>query len=134
MKEICGKCKGMASGKIAVWMYIPDDEVEIRFYCDDCVPRGCFCQMDVEDSVDSTEEGTDWEEQRQMIRNGTHPLISTHARDEEGRLLPCVEFEYSEDGFEEGISGAEVLEKMFQEAKAQGRVIYESPADDDEIE
>ena len=35
-------------GKIAVWLYMPSYDGPQRndFYCDDCVPRGCSCNME----------------------------------------------------------------------------------------
>jgi len=66
-KELCIKCKC----KIAVWTYLPSEDD--RYYCDDCVPRGCSCNIDPETGIEDT--------------------------DGLGRLLPCCEYLYDEDGF-----------------------------------
>lgn len=55
--------------KIATWEYIPSD---FRYYCEDCIPRGCSCNI----QEDGTEE-----------------------KDDKGRLLPCCEYSYSPNGF-----------------------------------
>jgi hypothetical protein len=57
---------------IAVWYYEPM-EADYR-YCDACVKRGCGCNINYK-----TQE---------------------EFRDEQGRLFPCCEYGYSEDGFE----------------------------------
>ena len=58
--------------KIATWEYMPRG---FEYYCDDCVPRGCSCNLIGDD--DSGVEATD----------------------EQGRLLPCCEFGYSQNGW-----------------------------------
>lgn len=65
VKVKCDKCHC----KIARWEYIPHSW---RYYCDDCVPRGCSCNLD---------------------DNGVE------IRDEQGRLLPCCEYDYSPNGW-----------------------------------
>lgn len=78
MKHLCIK---NTCTKMAVWFYLPGKE-DI-YYCDDCVPRGCTCRgyQEVFDE-DSPDE---WEEEL----------------DSEGRALPCVEYDYDENGFDE---------------------------------
>lgn len=67
----CRKCT-----KIAVWQYIPGSDNWA--YCDNCVPRGCPCNYD----LDSDEPD----------------------RDSLGRELPCCEYDYDENGFQsEGV-------------------------------
>jgi hypothetical protein len=68
----CQKC-----GKLAVWEYAPSDGV--GSYCDECVPRGCSCNV-----IDHRDESPDAEQDR----------------DELGRLMPCVEYWFWPDGFE----------------------------------
>ena len=51
----------------AVWFYMPGKSQ----YCDNCVPRGCSCNIDEE----TGEEMVDYD----------------------GRLFPCVEYLYSEE-------------------------------------
>jgi hypothetical protein len=105
MIELC-EC-----GKIAVWIYMPRAE----FYCDDCVSRGCDCQLDHEDDfcLRGVETLDDYNNFLKGLRDGTNPLVEKHAKDEQGRLLPCVEFMYDANGFECGSSGVDVLNKMF---------------------
>lgn len=63
----CMKCDGF---KLATWCYAPTYKM---FFCDEHVPRGCTCQLDMD-----TDE----------------PLL-----DEQNRELPCCEYDYCEDGF-----------------------------------
>ena len=35
----CGRCN-----KTATWLYLPSSS-GINFFCDDCVPRGCTCNV-----------------------------------------------------------------------------------------
>lgn len=59
--------------KMAVWYYMPgSDEIA---YCDLHIPRGCSCNVDYE-----TDE----------------PIL-----DDQDRLLPCVEYDYNELGFDD---------------------------------
>lgn len=66
VKVKCDKCHC----KIAKWEYIPRGW---EYYCDDCVQRGCSCNIDDETGIEAT--------------------------DEHGRLLPCCEYGYSENGW-----------------------------------
>ena len=61
-EEICDKCHNKA-----VWFYMPGTEK----YCDDCVPRGCSCNIDHETGLQD--------------------------KDEQGRLFPCVEYMYIDE-------------------------------------
>lgn len=45
-----------------------------RYHCDDCVPRGCSCNINHETGIEDM--------------------------DPEGRLLPCCEYDYSFDGYD----------------------------------
>ena len=69
-KASCEKC-----GRMAVWEYMPSDGDGI--FCDDCVPRGCSCNV------------IDWED--------PSPNPEQH-RDDLGRLIPCCEYWFFEDG------------------------------------
>lgn len=62
---------GKCGVEIAVWCYMPGKEH--WHYCDGCVPRGCSCNIDPETGIEDT--------------------------DSLGRLLPCCEYWYDEDGF-----------------------------------
>lgn len=70
MKARCDKCNIMAR-----WNYMLSHNDDAGYYCDDCVPRGCSCNLD--------------------------PDTNTEDRDEFGRLLPCCEYHYSDDGYDD---------------------------------
>jgi hypothetical protein len=70
--------------KQAVWLYMPSSTMKNPFFCDDCVPRGCSCNSRPKDGNYESEDPDNWEE----------------PSDDNGRLHPCVEFDYSEDGYE----------------------------------
>ena len=99
MKELCGHCKKFASGKIATWMYMPADGLLRRspFYCDDCVPRGCDCQIEWEDG---DIHPVSHKEINDGLKDEKSLAYKRHRKDDEGRLMPCCEFDYEEFGFE----------------------------------
>lgn len=69
------KCE--VCGELAQWEYAPCGSV--GEYCDEHVPRGCSCNaIDFEDPN------------------------SSEYRDEQGRLLPCIEYDFFALGFEPG--------------------------------
>jgi len=72
-------------GKIAVWVYMPGKG--IWACCDDCVPRGCSCNSII---IKPDNELT-----------GTIEFSDEQERDNKGRLLPCCEWIYDKDGFDE---------------------------------
>lgn len=77
MKIKCDNCN-----KLAVWYYAPEDHPNDYlqhnpFLCDDCVPRGCSCNL-----IGST--------------------LKQHT-DEKGRLLPCCEYWNNEFGFDDDV-------------------------------
>lgn len=79
------KCK---CGKMAVWHYTPSDRADNdRNYCDNCVSRGCSCNLYPKEGVDLDAEynSDDWYE----------PV------DDQGRLFPCCEYDYDANGFRE---------------------------------
>lgn len=69
-KITCNNCPEMA-----VWMYLPQskDKPYDGFYCDGCVPRGCSCN---------------W-----------NPYTNEEDKDEKGRLYPCSEYFFDNEGF-----------------------------------
>ena len=72
VKRPCSKC-----GKTAIWMYAPMSDYWTdaeRYFCDDCVSRGCSCNEDYETKIEAT--------------------------DELGRFFPCCEYNFCEDGYE----------------------------------
>ena len=80
----CYKCP-----QIAVWMYMPSNETRKeheRYFCDNCISRGCSCNWlsDNECSPIIDDDGETFKE----------------AKDEQGRLLPCCEYDYCEKGYD----------------------------------
>jgi len=76
LKHRCFKCKQMAT-----WYYMPasvDKHKPSSYYCDDCVSRGCGCNI-----IDDT---------------GTDPTYEQY-KDLTGRELPCCEYNYNEEGY-----------------------------------
>lgn len=68
-------------GELAVWFYMPGDGA----CCDDCVPRGCTCnKYPIDEDYENLKE-ENWEEDL----------------DTDGRLLPCCEWDYEEEGWDE---------------------------------
>ena len=81
MKIICDKCN-----KIAVWVYLSNSTPH---YCDDCIPRGCSCNIIYPDDYDY---------------ENFPPLTPEEYKeqtDDLGRPMPCQEYHYSESGFED---------------------------------
>jgi len=67
-------------GKRAVWLYMPDTDEKggNDYYCDDCVPRGCSCNLEPKDNNYENQSPDNWYQ----------PL------DDKGREFPCCEFFY----------------------------------------
>lgn len=93
------KCK---CGKITTWYYMPAEEEWAC--CDDCVPRGCTCEirqaeyeLDGEIWFDYPEdgnygiEGKNWE----WIDEMTWQLLDN------GRPYPCCEWWYDKEGWDD---------------------------------
>ena len=134
-KHKCSKC-----GKMATWYYLPSTRGR-SFFCDDCVPRGCTCNIDnIEEmpSIFNMENVRWWPKhilEKCLVEKGDPMLCCTNERqadsfyyevlDELNRREPCVEFEYSESGFEFEsnfyvVGRADVLEVF-------AKVIYHHP-------
>jgi len=79
MKEKCIKCGGLAT-----WIYMPSDSN--RSYCDVCVPRGCSCNLECD------EDGN-------FIFDKSGELVQY--LDDQGRELPCCEYDFFEEGIDE---------------------------------
>ena len=110
-KELC-KC-----GKMAVWIYMPGyGDGGSPYSCDDCVISeddkiGCSCnwnygkeQEGLPTDLPEGIEGKDWawieregDEEMHEITKEEKYWINL---DERGRPYPCVEYEYSEEGFD----------------------------------
>ena len=84
------KCK---CGKIAVWCYMPGEKD--CFCCDDCVPRGCSCNIELKDEL-VTDDLT--QEQYEELYKDKNNLVEQ--RDDKNRKRPCCEWWYDEEGFE----------------------------------
>ena len=61
----------------AKWVYMPNGE----YACDDCVPRKCSCNMEPIDGDLESTDANNWK----------------YALDENGRHLPCCEWEWIEE-------------------------------------
>lgn len=105
----------------AVWEYMPSHIGKI-FYCDNCVPRGCTCNLFHIEEIPDTEyhdEGDNikyWDNESVKkyidgaISNKEFDKLGSLKKredstyytilDEYGRRLPCCEYDYNEDGFE----------------------------------
>jgi hypothetical protein len=69
------KAKCSQCREMAIWCFTPGGRRENDYYCDACVARGCSCNWN-----------DDLEEEN---------------KDDLGRLLPCCEYSYDEEGFDE---------------------------------
>lgn len=74
IKVKCDTCHN-----IAIWFYMPGTSK----YCDDCVPRGCSCNLELKEGIDESSE---------KLEDYIQPL------DDKGREYPCCEFHYEEQG------------------------------------
>lgn len=81
------KCK--QCDKEAVWEYAPNSLTNV--YCDDCVSRGCTCNY----KTDTTPPEPTWE--GATVYLNIDPELQE--KDEQGRMFPCVEYDYSKFGF-----------------------------------
>lgn len=81
-------------GKVATWEYVPSTKLH-PYYCDDCVPRGCSCNVEYTiNSPAAIENG--YGEDPPTNHNNWKWIdkgISWVYTDEKGRELPCIEFE-----------------------------------------
>lgn len=95
------KCN-ICNKEIATWLYMPSGDC----YCDNCVPRGCSCNV-----YSFTEFPLEKEENRNYIywnsdlTKYTKELTTDSAYyeivDEKYRRFPCCEYDYDENGFDE---------------------------------
>lgn len=85
-KEKCNKCRNKA-----VWCYLPNEDV--GFFCEIHVPRSCSCQLVLKKDV-----------QEILSRDGEilNPDSDFEpAKDELGRDLPCCEYHFNSEGFDQ---------------------------------
>lgn len=69
---------------MAVWYYMPSSislNEDDKYYCDNCITRGCYCNAVI--NFDETTDNVEYN------------------KDQFGRDLPCVEYDYCETGFNE---------------------------------
>jgi hypothetical protein len=97
-------------GKMATYFHMPSSSVvDNRYYCDDCVPRGCSCNWHhLSDGFETlpTEEDKPW---KWVIQEATEYLEAipegkcwVHL-DEKGREHPCCEYMWDGDGFDDEV-------------------------------
>lgn len=86
----CIKC-----GKIAEWFGPSDSEED---YCDDCVPRGCSCNVIDKNIAATLVIDPPDESGRELIWMDYGGLVPEQHRDERGRLLPCADYSYFRHG------------------------------------
>lgn len=105
-------------GKMAIWIYIPGySNGSNPYLCDDCIisdddKLGCSCNWEhfpTEENDYGIEpvgvENVDWMRLSNDVE-GCYPIITKEdgywqQLDGRGRPYPCVEYDYSEDGFDE---------------------------------
>lgn len=98
MKDLCD------CGKVATWCYMPGySSGKNPNYCDNCVPRGCECCHRYVDPnsyhppLDNLDMPSEEDKPYIWIEEGK---IWAHV-DEKGRLFPCCEYIYDEDGWDD---------------------------------
>jgi len=83
-KKVC------SCGKPASWVWTYGPKVIRNTYaCDDCVPRGCSCNMELKEGVEIVEDS------RGTIINP--PEDYEQVLDNEGRMIPCREWVHFEN-------------------------------------
>lgn len=105
----------------AVWVYVPYHVGKI-YYCDNCVPRGCSCNLFNKEEIpemeyiDEKDNIKYWDDE--SVKKYTNGEVSNEEFDNLGSLekkinstyyeildgnnrrLPCCEYDYNEEGFE----------------------------------
>lgn len=80
----CSRCN-----KDATYYYMPSSNGR-RYYCEDCVPRGCFCNtLSVEIDGEPSGDNFVWVDKN---------VGEYEYTDEKGRREPCCEYDYEEKG------------------------------------
>lgn len=110
-KHKCCKCDEMA-----VWEYMPTTERD-RYYCDEHVPRGCYCNLydlTIDEPTKEELKHIAWLSFENFVKAASNDedlmLYATKERqsdsfffmplDEQDRELPCCEYDYDENGFD----------------------------------
>lgn len=93
-KEFCD-CRNLA-----VWVYMPGFSSGDRpYFCEECVPRGCDCNLYHFEDDDTGPQGKEDVDFRWIDKD----VCWVHL-DEKGREYPCSEFDWDPDGFEREIN------------------------------
>lgn len=89
-------------GKLAVWLYMPTGEGD-RYYCEDCVPRGCYCNHEYVDTMEAygIDEGKNLPDEKVSNWKWIEEGKIWCRLDGSNRELPCCEFFYDDLGFED---------------------------------
>ena len=97
-KHKCSKCN-----KMATWVYLPSSHGRMLF-CDDCVSRGCTCNvmdLGMEEPDECVKDRTIWwskDAYKKCICEKVEAI--DYSTKEKGRRQPCIEFDYSPNGYE----------------------------------
>ncbi len=98
-------------GKKATWCYMPGTDDGNNCFCDDCVPRGCTCNINR--ITDAERFGDDLSKNNCLFydKNMENPFnnklsdsVYYEILDVNGRRVPCCEYMYDENGFEKFLS------------------------------
>lgn len=76
---------------MAVWSLLSGD----AYYCENCVPRGCGCQIEY-----VNEEFPNSPDNNLINWKWIEKDVCWCYIDEEGRQFPCAEYSYDKQGFE----------------------------------
>ncbi len=105
-------------GKMAVYLYMPGfSSGNNPFFCDDCISlnqdkNGCSCNWNYakeqEGIPQDLPEGIEDKDWRWVVRDGDEEMVEITKEDgywiyldEKNRPYPCVEYDYSEDGYDD---------------------------------
>lgn len=97
--QICNKNE-------ATWLYLPGHKDNKVFFCDDCVPRGCSCNVyNIEEFPLNENKNVKyifWDSKiEHFTKEKQKNSIFYEPVDEKYRRYPCCEYDYSKDGFDE---------------------------------
>lgn len=101
-------------GKPATWLYLPTTDRDDIAFCDDCVPRGCNCNVH---SIKEVYASPEWIEELKQnpnvkwyteegMKKGEYTdkyqsdSVYVEEFDEKGRRFPCCEYVHDENGIE----------------------------------
>lgn len=89
---------------MAIWIYMPSGHGK-HFFCDDCVPRGCSCNVrNVKTFKGSDSQVMWWTKEEDVFCDSTcvrsNDSYYYELLDEYGRRSPCSNFECDEEGID----------------------------------